>query len=117
MPDTCKIQRYHATVTLTDADSFVYDRYRDLLLENSAQMQLSDEEQKMYLNRADFFCMDVYGNPDLYHIILYLNNCGELDFHPSVVRYLIPESVEDVLKVIMSKETSNIQKSRKKVMG
>ncbi len=99
-------------------DEIVYDKYRDLIFQNSYLQSLTIEQQKSYKYRPDRLSMELYGMPNLAHILLYLNQCAEIDFKPGdTVRVLDPDAVLDVLKLILTHETGRITAAKQKAMG
>ena len=92
-------------------DEVVYTKYHDLLLENSTLLDLTTIEYNKYRLDPKTLSNDIYGTPNLYHLILYLNNVSEFEFDLKRVRLLNYSSIIEVLKLILAHEGDNINKS------
>lgn len=92
-------------------DELAYVKYNDLILDNSVMLDLTTQEYNKYRLEPKKLSYDIYGTPNLYHLILYLNNVSEFEFDLKRIRLLNYSSVNDVLKLILAHEEDNINKS------
>ena len=92
-------------------DEVAYAKYNDLLLENSTVLDLTTIEYNKYRLEPKLLSYELYGTPNLYHLILYLNNVSEFEFDLKRVRLLNYSSINDMLKLILAHEEDNINKS------
>ncbi len=75
----------------------LYEKYYELLLEQTTTVVLSDDEYRKYKFQPKLLALDLYGNQDLYYLLLRVNHIysvinfdfKELTvFHPSIVKLL-----------------------------
>ena len=92
-------------------DELAYAKYDDLLMNNSEVITLTTQEYNKYRLDPQALSYDLYGTPNLDHLILYLNRCGEFDFDTKQVRLMKYSNINSILKLILSHEENNIRKS------
>ena len=92
-------------------DELAYAKYDDLLMNNSTIITLTTEEYNLYRLDPQALSTALYGTPNLDHLILYLNRCSEFDFDIKQVRLMKYSDVVQILKLILSHEENNINKS------
>lgn len=98
-------------------DEVVYAKYSKLLMDESAIIDLTTTEYNLYRLDPKRLSTDLYGTPNLYHLILFLNNVSEFEFDLKRIRLLNYSSVTNILKLILSHEENNINKSIASCMG
>lgn len=92
-------------------DQLAYAKYDDLLMANSSLVDLTTEEYNRYRLDPQALSTTLYGTPNLDHLILYMNRCSEFEFDMKQIRLLNYSKIDSVLKIILSHEDNNIQKS------
>ena len=99
-------------------DDIIYDKYRDIIFSNVEIMELDIDSQKRYKYHPARFAMDMYNNPNLAHLILYINGVDELNFKPgNTIKYIPMSAIGDVLKIIMVHETNRTAELKAKAIG
>ena len=98
-------------------DEVAYAKYGNLLMSESTMIYLTTKEYNLYRLDPKRLSTDLYGTPNLYHLILFLNNVSEFDFDLKRIRLLNYSSVTNMLKLILSHEENNINKSIASCMG
>lgn len=92
-------------------DQLVYNKYKDLINDKAMQITLTTVEYNKYKLNPKLLSYDLYGTPNLDHLILWLNNTSEFEFDTYTIK-LIPKSiVRNLLNSILVHEESNIKKS------
>ena len=56
----------------------VINDYIPELLDEAVTVELTTEQQQVYFYKPKLLCYDVYGNPELYFIILLLNDMSDV---------------------------------------
>ena len=75
--------------------------YIDDMEEAAYNVYLSIEEQNKFYYRPRLLAHLLYGNPNLYYVLLLLNNMGdEKDFNRNPIKVLKPVDLVDVLSAI-----------------
>ena len=92
-------------------DEVAYAKYHDLIMNNSVMLDLTTSQYNKYRLDPKFLSNELYGTPNLYHLILYLNNVSEFEFDLKRIRLLNYSAINDVLKLILSHEEDNINKT------
>ena len=92
-------------------DEVAYAKYHDLIMNNSVMLDLTTSQYNKYRLDPKLLSNEIYGTPNLYHLILYLNNVSEFEFDLKRIRLLNYSSINDVLKLILSHEEDNINKT------
>ena len=67
-------------------DEVVYAKYSKLLMDESAIIDLTTTEYNLYRLDPKRLSTDLYGTPNLYHLILFLNNVSEFEFDLIIVQ-------------------------------
>ena len=70
----------------------VVSDYIEELLDRSACVKLSQEEQQKYFYKPKLLCYDVYGNPELYFIILLMNDMADVKEFTKERIYMLKKS-------------------------
>ena len=92
-------------------DELAYAKYDNLLMNNSSMIDLNTREYNLYRLNPQALSYDLYGTPNLYHLILYLNKCSEFEFDFKRIRLMDYSTIGSLLKTILSHEENNIIKS------
>ena len=98
-------------------DEVVYAKYSSLLMDRSQVVDLTTKEYNIYRLDPRKLSIELYGTPNLYHLILFLNNVSEFEFDIKRVRLLPYSEVENVFKLILAHEEKNITDSINKCRG
>ena len=73
--------------------------------------QLTDEEYQKYKYKPKLLASDVYGNPEVYYIILILNDMiEEAEFDSKIIRLLSKNDMQKYLTSIYNSEYINLTK-------
>lgn len=71
----------------------------------SVSVKLSEEDQKAYFYKPKLLCYDVYGNPELYYVILLLNDMADVkEFTKPIIKMLSKEYMSLVMGYIYDAE-------------
>ena len=92
----------------------VVDDYIDELLELSTEVHLSDEERRKYEYRPWLLAYDVYGNSELYWIIMLLNDIPTPNEFENIQILKMPKKavLEEALSKIMESESTYLSRNR-----
>ena len=78
-------------------------------------VELSADEQRIYFYKPKLLCYDIYGNPELYFIILLANDMADVkEFTKPTVRMLKKSHMSEILSRIYNVEKGFIEKYNKK---
>ena len=96
----------------------VLDDYMDELTELSVECTLSDEEVIKYKYKPWLLAYDIYGNTELYFIILFLNNLFDTSEFEDIktLKLLKSATLTEALNKIFNSESSFIQNNREEVL-
>lgn len=98
-------------------DTLCYDKYRNILLKESILITLTTNEYNKYRYNPKSLSTEIYGTPNLYHLILWLNDSSEFEFDKLNVRLIPKSSLNVIFKSIIAHEESNVLKSQADVQG
>ena len=93
-------------------DEVVYAKYHELLMRNSMLVDLTTDEYNRFRLDPQSFSAYIYGTPNLYHLILYLNNVSEFEFDLKRLRLVSTSVINDILKNILIHEDHNMLESK-----
>lgn len=105
----------------TDTDEIVpiynlLHDYYDELMAMSVLGVMSDQNYIKYQYRPRLLAYDLYGNTDLYFLLLMLNNISNpKEFTMKKVRLIQKEKINQILSYIYSAEEDNITNNRAKL--
>ena len=74
-------------------------------------VELTDEELNKYKYSPELLSYDLYGTPNLSHLILYINRCPAYSFNRKNIKLIKPNYIETVLQKIIQHEQNNITKN------
>lgn len=73
-------------------------------------VELSQSEQFKYLYKPKLLCSDVYGNPELYFVILLLNDMADVkEFTKSKLKLLKKDHMSTLIGLIYNAEKASIE--------
>lgn len=76
----------------------------------SITIELTIEEQKKYFYKPKLLCFDIYGNPELYYIILLLNDMADVkEFTKPKIKMLRKDHMNMILTNIFNAELAAIK--------
>ena len=85
----------------------LYEKYYELLLEQSTVVVLSDEEYRKYRFQPKLLALDLYGNKDIYYLLLRANHIySVINFDFKELRVFKP-SIVSLLNEIMVMESED----------
>lgn len=88
-------------------DSLI-DKYRDVLLQYTTDVEFSDQDMEKYRYKPRSFCADYYNDKELWSILLRLNNMlTSTDFDRKKIKAFGPKFVQ-MLNEILTIEDDNI---------
>lgn len=108
---TIKDLSFKEVITNSSGEMFIiniynlYEKYYELLLEQTTIVVLSDEEYIRYRFQPKLLALDLYGNQDLYYLLLRVNNIYSIinfDFKELTV---FKPNLVSLLNEIMVKES------------
>lgn len=76
-------------------------------LKNAAvNVELTREQQQTYFYKPKLLCYDIYGNPELYFIILLMNDMADVkEFTKPVIKMLKKEHISELMGYIYNAES------------
>lgn len=87
----------------------VISDYLDELKDATVYVSLNQDQQFKYMYKPKLLCSDLYGNPELYFIILLLNDMADVkEFTKPVIRMLSKNSMSELLTLIYNAEKQAI---------
>ena len=79
------------------------------LKDAAVYVSLNQDQQFKYMYKPKLLCSDLYGNPELYFIILLLNDMADVkEFTKPVIRMLSKNSMSELLTLIYNAEKQAI---------
>lgn len=88
----------------------VISDYIDELRNACVNVSLTIEQQFMYFYKPKLLCYDMYGNPELYFIILLINDIADVkEFTKPVVKMLRKSHMSQLLTLIYNAEKQAIE--------
>lgn len=83
----------------------VVSDYLNELRNACVTVELSKEEQNAYFYKPKLLCYDIYGNPELYFIILLINDIADVkEFTKSSIKMLKKEHMNTLISYIYNAE-------------
>lgn len=98
-------------------DKHVYEKFRDVIMANVQRVALTKEEFEKYRYKPELVAKDLYGNPNLSHLVLYTNSCSEYTFDNNILLLLTPNFVSQIFKLMMIHEQSRINNNRNEIIA
>lgn len=98
----------------------VVNDYISELRSTALNVELTREQQQIYYYKPKLLCYDVYGNPELYFIILLMNDMADMkEFTKPVIKMLRKKDMSAIIGAIYNTEKSAIlsYNSNKNVQG
>lgn len=88
----------------------VINDYIDELRNACINVELNTEQQFKYFYKPKLLCFDMYGNPELYFIILLINDMADVkEFTKPVIKMLRKSHMSEVLTLIYNAEKKAIE--------
>lgn len=98
-------------------DKFAYQKYEKILLGLSTNIELTDDQLRKYKYNPYALSYDLYGTTNLYHLILFLNNCSEFEFRHKRIKLLAAKYVKSVLQPILDHEQNHLKENINMITG
>ena len=90
--------------------------YLDELKNAAINVKLSDEQQRTYFYKPKLLCQDIYGNPELYYIILLMNDMADVkEFTKPVIKMLRKDHMNSIIGYIYDAECSAMDNYNSKI--
>ena len=90
--------------------------YKDDLDKVTITINLNDEEYTKYVYKPKLLAYDVYGNVELYFIILFINNiCNVKEFNNRKIKMIKKDDLHNILSIIINSEADILRKNRNKI--
>lgn len=87
----------------------VINDYIDELRNACINVELNTEQQFKYFYKPKLLCLDMYGNPELYFILLLINDMADVkEFTKPVIKMLRKSHMSEVLTLIYNAEKKAI---------
>lgn len=87
----------------------VISDYLDELREASVAVELTYEQQFMYMYKPKLLCYDMYGNPELYFILLLINDMADVkEFNKPIIKMPRKADMSHLLTLIYNAEKRSI---------
>ena len=88
----------------------VVNDYVPELLEECVTVELNNKQQFLYFHKPKLLCYDIYGNPELYFIVLLLNDMADVkEFTKSKIKMLPKTEMNTLLTNIYNAEMRAIK--------
>ena len=79
------------------------------IAENRKRLKLTQDQQFTYHYKPKLLCYDIYGNPELYFIILLINDMADVkEFTKPTVKMLRKSDMSELLTLIYNAEKKAI---------
>ena len=79
--------------------------YYDEIMERAVTLNLTTEEYFKYRFRPKLLAYRLYGDPELFFILLFVNNlCNVKDFDFKSLKIILPEDLNDILSSILNSD-------------
>lgn len=108
---------YKTNLQLEDGSTAVFPLYnviwdyQDNMMKEAYTTQLTDDEFQRYKYKPKLLAADLYGNPEVYYIILILNDMMEEgEFDSKILKLLSREAMQKYLTAIYNSEYMNLNK-------
>ena len=106
--DKLSLIEYHNDIKFP-VFNVIHDYMEEMKLA-TVTVTLNDKEYIKYVYKPKLLAYDIYGNPELYFIILALNNmCNIKDFDLKRIKLLKTEVLEEVITFIYNAEKKTIE--------
>ena len=94
--------------TVVSVHNIISD-YLDELKDSAVYVSLNQDQQFKYMYKPKLLCSDLYGSPELYFIILLLNDMADVkEFTKPVIRMLSKGNMSELLTLIYNAEKQAI---------
>ena len=117
---TYKNFSFHETLT-NGTQVSVFDVVNDYIMElrtASVTVKLNDDEYRKYCYKPKLLCYDIYGNPELYFIILLINDIADVkEFNKKSFYMLSKEYMSMLTSYIYNSERRAIAEYNTKYSG
>lgn len=97
-------------------DKLIYQKYDRLIMSMTQNIELTDDELNKYKYSPELLSFDLYGTPNLSHLILYVNRCPAYSFKRKNIKLIQPSYIEQVFQKIIEHEQNNLNKNHKSVL-
>ena len=98
-------------------DSFTYEKYHKLLFGLSSFVELTDEELSIYRFKPDFISYRLYGTPNLWYLVLFMNNLERACNLNMNERIVLPPTSLSILSQIYSTEKEELDNKNNPISG
>ena len=75
-------------------DKLVYQKYDGLIMSMAQNVELTDDEINKYKYSPELLSSDLYGTPNLSHLILYINRCPAYSFKRKNIKLIQIRNLE-----------------------
>lgn len=97
-------------------DKLVYQKYDKLIMNMAQNIELTDEEINKYKYSPELLSSDLYGTPNLSHLILYINRCPAYSFKRKNIKLIQPSYIEKIFQKIIEHEQNNLNKNYRETL-
>lgn len=81
--------------------------YMEELKNAAVNVSLTREQQQAYFYKPKLLCYDVYGNPELYFVILLMNDMADVkEFTKPIIKMLKKEHMSELMGYIYNAESA-----------
>lgn len=89
----------------------IVNDYMNELTNASVSVELSEQEQFKYFYKPKLLCYDIYGNPELYFLILLLNDMADVkEFTKPVIKMIKKDHMNNILSSIYNSEITALKR-------
>lgn len=97
-------------------DKLIYQKYDKLIMGMTTKIVLTDIELMKYQFSPETLSNDLYGTPNLSHLICYINKCPAYLFKRKNIRLISPNYIAQVFQKIIEHEQKNLTNNYKSVL-
>ena len=93
----------------------VVNSYMDEIMDYAVTVELTKKQQDIYYYKPKLLCYDIYGNPELYFIILLMNDMADVkEFCKPKIKMLRKDNMSSIVSAIYNAEKTAIGLYNKK---
>ena len=109
LPTVSLVEKFENVVIF---EKLIYNDYEEKIKPYISTVILNEEEYNKYKYKPELLAYDLYGNQNLYHLLLFVNNCSEYEFDMHGIQVVEPTALETVIYKIISHEDERISNNK-----
>lgn len=95
----------------------LFDKYRPIVEQFIQEYKVNPKDKDRYNFKPDILSNRIYGTPDLYWLILYLNNIESPSRFktPRILKLIPKDKIDEIFDILLTKNVRQIEKNRLEV--